>query len=663
MHNSQNIIELSISDILKQDVNYIIPNYQRNYAWGEKEIVQLIIDIADYAKNTKNNYYIGSLVVNKNSKGNFEIIDGQQRFTTLIILACYLREHKRLSEVEFPKINLKFESRLKSDQTLKALYDGGLNHLEKISGEDINKEIKSGHEIIGNNLGKGKILNNFHDVPMEIFLKYLLQNVKIMRIELPPNTDLNHYFEIMNSRGEQLEKHEIIKAKLMSVFKDENKNIKTINAVWEACSDMNRYVQMGFEKSIREKIFGKEWNNIYTKPYNQYNYSKNFDKIANFFDNEPQIHKEENVRSIEDLINITSASSKKDDNSRESSYENSRFTSVVNFPNFLLHVLKIYINYQEDKPDRDKFDVPLDDKRLIDTFDKYLFVGGVETQKQNIKEFIFALLEIRFLFDFYIIKREIKDSNEVWSLYSTKVSGGENKEKSYFINSFTDTYQPSIINIIASMHVSTPTMIYKNWLNGVLYYLYGGMQDFTDGKEYLKDLENFAKALFFDNYVSIKPLDYYDIIYVNNCKCVARKGFEIPKQKLAYGNISNNFVFNYLDYLIWKSTIINDDIKNDHKVTFRSSVEHFYPQNPKDGQKLDDDILNSFGNLCLISHEKNSRLNNSMPISKKVDNYSNGAFDSLKQKLMLDRANVWNAEEIRRHETSMIDIFETELRG
>ena len=45
-----------------------------------------------------------------------------------------------------------------------------------------------------------------------------LKKVRLLRVEVPHDTDLNHYFEIMNSRGEQLEKHEIIKAHCMSVL-------------------------------------------------------------------------------------------------------------------------------------------------------------------------------------------------------------------------------------------------------------------------------------------------------------------------------------------------------------------------------------------------------------------------------------------------------------
>ena len=67
--------------------NYIIPLYQRAFAWSDKEITQLIDDIYDFEAEK---YYIGSLIVNVNSNGLYEVIDGQQRLTALFLLLNYL---------------------------------------------------------------------------------------------------------------------------------------------------------------------------------------------------------------------------------------------------------------------------------------------------------------------------------------------------------------------------------------------------------------------------------------------------------------------------------------------------------------------------------------------------------------------------------------------
>ncbi|HDR1474494.1 TPA: DUF262 domain-containing protein, partial [Pasteurella multocida] len=73
---------------------------------------------------------------------------------------------------------------------------------------------------------------------------------------VPPETDLNHYFEIMNNRGEQLEKHEVLKANLMSVLNPDDQNV--FATIWDACSDMNRYAVASFKKEDRDKLFFKD---------------------------------------------------------------------------------------------------------------------------------------------------------------------------------------------------------------------------------------------------------------------------------------------------------------------------------------------------------------------------------------------------------------------
>ncbi len=79
--------------------------------------------------------------------------------------------------------------------------------------------------------------------------------------------------------------------------------------------------------------------------------------------------------------------------------------------------------------------------------------------------------------------------------------------------------------------------------------------------------------------------------------------------------------------------------------------------------KLDDSNLHSFGNLCLISHSKNSRLSNFQPKAKR-DHFkaaiSDKSIDSLKLYEMIklmDASNSWGRDEIEQHERSMLDIF------
>ncbi|MCI6891326.1 MAG: DUF262 domain-containing protein, partial [Treponema sp.] len=101
MINSPITKYFTIKDLLSTD-NYIIPIYQRDYAWENKQIVQLVQDIADSAKKAKENpdkiYYIGTLIAFEQKFEDsyiYQTIDGQQRLTTLTILLSYLKNEQK----------------------------------------------------------------------------------------------------------------------------------------------------------------------------------------------------------------------------------------------------------------------------------------------------------------------------------------------------------------------------------------------------------------------------------------------------------------------------------------------------------------------------------------------------------------------------------------
>ena len=115
---------------------YIIPIYQRNYAWEKDEIEQLLTDIYD----SNGRYYLGSLIVDEISPNTFSVIDGQQRLTTLFLLLTFLK-NETLS-----KKALRFEAREQSNITLNDLHQK--DNLD-LSGF-YSKEIIDGFNVIKN---------------------------------------------------------------------------------------------------------------------------------------------------------------------------------------------------------------------------------------------------------------------------------------------------------------------------------------------------------------------------------------------------------------------------------------------------------------------------------------------------------------------------------
>jgi hypothetical protein len=639
---NKEIPSFSIKDLFEKNDSYIIPIYQRNYTWGQGEIIQLIQDISDFAFDSKkqdNNYYIGTLVVYERHIDNqiiYETIDGQQRLTTLNIL---LNAIHRMYNVEIGnekinyQLNLSFDSRKKSTDTLSVISNQSLD-IVFLSNKEYNSNIKQRY------FDAEKILKQFSDdgTRLRKFYKYLTEKVRIVRVSVPEETDLNHYFEIMNNRGEQLEKHEILKAKMLEVIKEDKDISFAFNLIWEACSDMERYVQYGFSVEQRNRIFtSSNWNDLCCS---------NLDEIAaKLIADDSEKAKSNNDSEKQLSINkIIEFKGSFETNTNQTDDSPERFNSVINFANFLLHVLRI----------QTKTDISLDDKRLIDFFDEYLKSDNSFDEKLKfVKKFGYSLLRTKYLFDQYIIKREFIREKDQWSLKKLKWYTGTQVS---YVNTFeeNDSINKNILMLLAMFHVSTPTLVYKHWLNAALFHLY--YSEKISYSSYLSYLENLAKSYLYDRYIAKKEfeVDYYDIIYSNFGLSVnLDKNSNFDFNNLDRGTSVENFVFNYLDYILWKN---NSEGSSTYEFSFNSSVEHYYPQNPISSEhKIPSSIYDLFGNLCLISSSKNSRLSNHMPEAKKDFYYKVGS-DSLKQRLMMN-ISPWEETEIKLEGEKMKQIL------
>ncbi|GIV42346.1 MAG: hypothetical protein KatS3mg034_1656 [Vicingaceae bacterium] len=656
----------SIKELFRSD-DYVIPIYQRNYEWGEPEITQLIQDIVDYLlKSKETKYYIGSLIVYKRKLGSdvkYEIIDGQQRLTTLTILLNVIKkEYPKIDLSWYKKLNLSFDSRKLASDTLSYLFNG-----KSLENKECNAAIRQGYNIAKKSLAK--VLSE-NKLTIDMFCNYFFKKVIILRVLVPEDTDLNHYFEIMNTRGEQLEKHEILKAKMLDILEDDNLKY-AFNLIWEATSNMERYVQYGFSVAQRNEIFGEDWNNLVDK-------ESLYQKLQNTTTNQAA----EESLTISQLLEKTAKPITENSSTQEESPD--RFNSVINFSNFLLHILRIQVNQDESITDEKIKNIPLDDKRLLELFEPFLKKNEVEPDKNKefVKQFGYNLLKGKFYFDKYIIKREFTNGTDHWSL--KRLKRNEANQVTY-VNTFNADNAESneginreILMLLSMFHVSSPALVYKHWLNASLKFVleYSGTNLANDYKTYLEKL---AKAFLYDRFLAKEPIDYFDIIYKNKRiyknKCIPQ---DTITNKLNQGTDVENFIFNYLDYLLWqdymgeknyfkinKEQAFTDNRIKDFEFTFRSSVEHYYPQHPIiEGEALkgeDAKWLDNFGNLCLISSSKNSRLSNHMPAAKKEYYAKSPTIDSIKQRIMMEYEK-WGIDQIKDHSGKMIEIFVAKLK-
>lgn len=591
MKNDLKII--SVSNVF-YNINYLVPIYQRNFAWTEIQIVQLIEDIESSIDGSNKNYFLGNLIVNQTDNNVYEVIDGQQRLTTLYLLEKYLG-------LVFAKEALRFEAREKSNRTLSYVNDSSNPGLiEELSAP----EILNGFQIIDTYF-------KTRNIDKRRFVKKLDQ-VFLIQVQVPQNIDLNHYFEIMNTRGEQLELHEIAKAKLLEVLEsDSDRNIATM--IWEKCSDMNSYVQMNFDVGARRSIFTENWSSL-CQSINDFDSIKNKISTGN-----ESTDKKSLIDILKDnrMINVSTS---------QSEDENERFESTISFPNFLLQVNAIMRKLGEE-------DSSLDDKHFLNN------LSWTWSSPEKAKDFLFHLLKCRVLFDKYVLKREFaRDYKETgkWSLQRLEKyrDNKKNSDKPKYVGTLGDEGNDNkklrtLQSCLRITYTSPKTM---HWITVVLSSLLA-----NETTDIISVLESYCKKKVVDS-------DYEN-----------RNGFGFER-----------IVFSYLDYLIYRDGYSYDgkeiisSMQEDWQFQFRSSIEHFHPQHPVEGEIWNDYDLNGFGNLALITVSGNSKFSN-LPPAGKINSYPSIINQSLKLKVMERMTRLgdgkWTEDKASKHKEEMFFIL------
>lgn len=467
--------ECSIKDIYYGNsgtaTTYKIPIYQRNYAWERDEIFALIKDIHDSMVIDKPVYYIGTLVTFKRDENVFEVIDGQQRLTTIYIILTAMGE--KLAN------RLAYSSRKTSTQTITAMSKFEKNKEVKDSdfGEEYDLGIKNGY-----NFAKEAL----KDVNMDKFKEYFLNHVHIIHYRVPKDVDLNHYFEVMNSRGEQLEKHEIVKAKLSALL--EKEDMKKFCQIWEACSDMSFYIQqklpnMYIQKELPNKknVFGTDMSNFIPQSFEELYIESNHtdDKMT--------------TKSIAELLNapVKKEIAKGDCDSNDS------FQPIIDFPNFLLIVLKI-TRMQEKGFNPSEF--TLDDKELINEFDK------VKLTPEFVTQFAYNLLLAKYYLDNYMVHHINGEDKAIENPWKLQYYCKKGKGKSAYMADLIDhdkSKQRELVHLLSMFEVAFTAKQRKNYLFYCLLYLFNDW----DKNNYLNFVRNLADKYFFDVYLDANKLN------------------------------------------------------------------------------------------------------------------------------------------------------------
>ena len=611
---------LSVNRLLNEET-YAIPLYQRNFSWTYDEIEQLLNDVADAFKEKRDNYYIGTLVVNEEN-GIFKIIDGQQRTTALNLIALVLKNEFDCDRLE--AVRLTFPARRKSNENIQKLFTK-----QKISEDDEN-ELTRGYrhakDAIENVLGERQL-------DTQSFVDYLFNKVIIFRSILPKDLDLNLYFERFNSRGEQLEAHEILKAQMMAKFGEDQEMAQKFARIWDACADFDKPVINAFTKKAKKKHSDAEREKIFPLNWIKGNHYQN-SFLLNIDESLSQIE----VQSSNKKPLLSSVGNKESITVKVVSHTNEveKYRTIINFETFLYFVY--YITFGNVSPSA----IQLDDKKLLETFEN---ITSVNTSVEDVTLFIRNLLKLKFIFDNLIVRMSQETNNRRqendWFLqkvyrndYNNKVRGDLFVQYYYDKNSF-EKFNDNILMLQSMFAVTFTANRDSRWLYEILQFLFRHIEELNDqefGARFKEFLEKMA------------------VTYAEE------RLFTEDRRIKKYGAIPV-YAFNFVDYVLWKN---REELKKaydvkfeDFKFAYRRSIEHWFPQHPNSDErveKIDDKFLHSFGNLCIITDSQNSKFGNLVP-SAKYKQWE-GIFNrqSLKLQMMADvtvKNDKWGIREIQ----------------
>ena len=560
---------------------FIIPLYQREYVWQKEDVETLINDL----NNAKQPYYIGNIVVDE----NYNVIDGQQRLTTLYLMQMVLNPNDCF--------DLSYEIRQSDNEFLKSKK---LDNLDKCENENIRENlifIKSKKDL----LEKEK----------------LLDKVRITLTRLPHDTDITRYFELINSRGLQLEKHQILKAKFLEILNnEENKeNEKNIDwaKIWDYCSSMDCFIEdIIVYKNQKEKVEDIRDNFL------KFLKSDDTNDIFSYFKKENTDNKKVTILKV---LNNESGGDKNDELNIGGLLE---YKSIIRFDYLLLNVLK----FNAKSYGIEKKDIVMSNADLLKEFYKVS-----EFDINFAKDFIKDMLKFRLIFDYFIFKRYYLDEPYFRDM----------RDKESFFN-IKDSKALQMIELL--FNHTAQNYKAQEWVQEVVGYV----------KDNLLNNENF------------------DLISELENKDKERAEKHTDKE-LDKGTKVAHYWFYRLEYLLWKNfdNYFKDKryqtVKERYYLTRLNSIEHIQPQSKCNENDFNKDTINNFGNLALLTSSRNSSLGNLEVNEKKakIENWIDGkqSIQSLKMLLALHdvNQNTWDFEEAENHGDEMKELLFRDLEN
>lgn len=237
--------EKDLSSIFADNHIYEIPKYQRPYSWNEDNVSELISDVADAFESNLTEYFIGSIITIEKGKKIYDIVDGQQRLTTLTLIFAALRNQiaNETAKAEIQKKILPINALTDEPEQprLKVRQKEHLFFYEHILlGKPLDKDHILG-EIEQKFIVNLTTIENYFKEKDETYLKkyanYLLQNVYVVFVNTDSFESAYRLFNVLNARGLSLSNGDLLKNQLFGIANSELEQSK-VEQYWNQLEDI-----------------------------------------------------------------------------------------------------------------------------------------------------------------------------------------------------------------------------------------------------------------------------------------------------------------------------------------------------------------------------------------------------------------------------------------
>jgi hypothetical protein len=448
----------------------------------------------------------------------------------------------------------------------------------------------------------------------------------------------------------QLQHHEILKARLLGCM-EAGRQRDVYGQLWDACSHMNDYVERNLRAATGVKLLPL---------YADGEAASDREALA-----DPARVRQELVllcdRGAEHVLTLDAIlaggappAAHTPDKDLDEDYEADAIRSIISFPMLLQHVLRIFLQ-RRGRSDIDK----VLDKDLLQIFQAHWLdiAASPAAREGEVMEFIDLLWRCRYLFDKHVIKWVEDGDEDIHAIRRLRVNTSRNSKS--LVRESRDTDMS--FAMLQSMLYHSQQLTTHYWLTPLLNYL------LEHGSEhahlYLQYLDNTLLCSTSDEPLIKRTRRFLERAWYDE--------FELRDMDACLGTAEgtgfSHYWFYKLEYILWEQyRHRKGGAWQAFRMTAKNSVEHVSPQHAEtfDSNKVGATVLDTFGNLALVSRSVNSEYGNKPYVEKRARFRERNAHrvDSLKLALIYENEH-WNDELAHRHCEQMIADYKSYLRS